>query len=130
MATADEIRIIRTLIPDKEAVFDGETMFTDEEIGDFFTAGKNSITRAVAHAVSAIGSSEAIISKIIRTQDLQTNGATLANSFYARAKDLFDQAEIEDAALNSEFFEIIDYRQGWAADRPELTELRHFGYGY
>ena len=125
-ATADQIRIIRNAIPDTEEVFgpsENETMFSDDELQDFFTLGSSSTLRAIAHASMAIGSSEALISKIIRTQDLQTNGAQLAESFYKRADRLFDQADKEDEKLNSEFFEIIDYRQGWRTDRPELTEF-------
>src|SRR5690606_37911505 len=101
-----------------------ETMFDDEDITDFFLAGGGSVLRATGLALLAIGSSEAIISKIIRTQDLQTNGAALANSFNERAKTLFEQADAEDSRANAEFFEIIDYGEGWQYDRPELTELR------
>lgn len=123
--TEAQVRIVRTLIPDKEAIFGAagdEYMFTDEDIEDFFTAGGGSVLRAAAHANQAIATSEALISKQIRTQDLQTNGAAVANSLLERARQLFQQADQEDARANAEFFEIIDYGEGWSRERPELTE--------
>lgn len=126
--TADDIRIVRTLIPDKEAVFGAagdEMMFTDEEIEDFLTAGRGSVLRAAGHANMAIATSEALISKKIQTQDLQTDGASIANALVNKAQKFYDQAKLEDAGADTGFFELIDYGQGWSLDRPELTE-----YGY
>lgn len=118
--TSEQTAIIRALIPDTEAVFDGDTMFTDTEIGYYYLAGSGNMLRAAGLACMAIGSSEAIISKIIRTQDLQTNGATLQDSFTNKAKVLFARADKEDDLADSSYFQIIDF--GWAGDRPELTE--------
>lgn len=127
--TEAQLRIIRALIPDTEEVFgenDNETMFSNQDLGDYFTAGRGSTLRAAGFAKLAIGTSEALISKVIRTQDLQTNGATLADSFVKQANALFDQADKEDMSAALDFFEIVDYRQGWYAERPELTEWQSF----
>jgi len=124
MATAEQIRIIRALIPDTEAIFgdgDDETLFTDTEIGDYFTAGGSNILRAAALACLAIGTSEAIISKVIRTQDLQTNGPAVAAAMAKKAELLFDRADAEDRATDRGYFDIVDYGEGWKPV-PELTE--------
>lgn len=118
---ATTILIIRTLIPDTETVFDGTTLFTDTEIGHYYTAGRGSVLRAAGFAVLAIATSEAIISKVIRTQDLQTNGATLAEALRKQAETFFKRADAEDAIDGGFYFEIVDFQQGWG--HPELTEF-------
>lgn len=128
--TTDDIRVTRTLIPDTEAVFgvsEDETMFSDTEIADFLTAGRGSTLRAAALANYAIASSEALISKKIGTQDLQTDGAAVADSLIKKGDALIKMAATTDAAANADFFQIIDYGEGWYLERPELTE---YGYGY
>lgn len=121
---ATNIELVRTLIPDTDAVF-GENgdqyIFEDAQIDNFITVGGN-VLRAAALACMAVGSSEAIISKIIRTQDLQTNGAQLQESFTNKAKVLFGRADAEEAKLGIDSFEIIDFREGWYPNRVELTE--------
>jgi len=114
------IAIIRTLIPDTEAVFDGTTLFTDTEIGHYYTAGRGSILRAAAFAMLAIANSEAMISKVIRTQDLQTNGAQVADAFRRNAALLFDRADKEDDLTNGFYLDIVDYQSEYV--KPELTE--------
>jgi hypothetical protein len=119
MATVDEIRIIRTLIPDTEAVFgptDNATMFTDTEIADFFTAGRDSVLRAAGLANYAIATSEALISKKIKTQDLQTDGPAVADSLIKKGDALLKQA---DTADSWDGFQIV--YPVWGAT-PELTE--------
>ncbi len=128
----DVIRRIRNQVPDNDAVFganNDEYMFSDDDITDFYSDATElfpgsstaaGILRAAAYANLAIATSEAIISKNIRTQDLQTNGATIATAVTARAQVLFDQADKVDAQSDSYFFTIVDYPLG--TERPELTE--------
>lgn len=130
---ADDIAVVRSLIPDTDAVFgDGENeyIFEDSDIQNFLAVAKGNALRAAAYACMAVGSSEAIILKVIRTQDLQTNGATLQDSFTNKAKVLFAQADREDASAGSDFFQIIDYGEGWDLERPELTEWPVLGVGW
>lgn len=129
MATTDQIRIVRALIPDTEAVFgdgDDETLFSDTEIADYVTAGSNSVLRAAALACLAIGTSEALISKRIRTQDLQTDGPAMSDAMVKKATLLFKRADEEDAKAEAGYFDIIDYGEGWRTV-PELTE---WNWGY
>jgi hypothetical protein len=125
-ATAAELRIIRTLIPDSEAIFgpnEDQTMFSDEDLQDFFTAGNGSTLRAAAFANYAIAASEALISKKIKTQDLQTDGPAVADAMRKNGDALFVRADKDEVQAATDFFQIVDF-QSWNT-RPELTE-----YGY
>ena len=117
---ADDTLKLRTLIPDDAAVFGplgNEYMFSDEQLGHFLEVAGGSILRATALATYAIASSEALISKVIKTQDLATDGAKVAQALIAKADSLMAAAAAED---QTSYFEIIDY--GWDAHGPELTE--------
>lgn len=123
-ATNEDIEIIRTLIPDTDAIYgtaENEYLWTDEQLQHFYTAGSESILRAAGLAMVAVGNSEAMILKIIRTQDLQTNGAELQNQWRQSGKLLLDRADAADNVANAEFFQIIDF-PGWGTYPPELTE--------
>lgn len=125
MATSAEITIIRTLIPDNEEIFgetSDETMFTDDEISAFFTAGGDSTLRAAGLANLAIATSEALISKKIRTQDLQTDGAAVADALIKKANQLFALAATDEKRLDGNYFDIINFGEGWGVYPPELTE--------
>lgn len=119
MATT-EINKVRYLIPDTEQVFDGQTLFTDPEIEGYLEIGGGSPLRAAAYAMIAIANSEAMISKVIRTQDLQTNGAQVADAFRRNAALLFDRADKEDDLTNGFYLDIVDYQSEYV--KPELTE--------
>lgn len=126
MADSDLVRI---LIPDTEAVFEGETLFSDTDIENFLLVSRGNIYRAAGLAMVAIGNSEAMISKVIRTQDLSTNGAAVAASFHKAAELMFKRADDDDKAADMGYFEIIDFGEGWGHDRPELTNWRG-NYGW
>jgi len=124
-ATAAELRIIRTLIPDSEAIFgptENETMFSDEDLQDFFTAGNGNTLKAAGFANYAIAASEALISKKIKTQDLSTDGAAVADALRKNGDALFARADKDAEPGTFEWFEFVD---PFTCDRPELTE-----YGY
>lgn len=120
-----KVSITRALIPDTELVFGSasdETMFSDTEIGYFILAGGGSVLRGAALANMAIATSEALISKKIKTQDLQTDGPAVADSLIKKANILFARADKEDQAELDSYFDIIDYSEGWGNYPPELTE--------
>lgn len=120
---ATDVQLVRTLIPDTEAVFgptEDQTMFADSDIENFITLGKGNLLRAAGLAMIAVGNSEALILKIIKTQDLSTNGAELQNQWRQAGKLMLDRADKEDETADAEYFQIIDY--GWGSYPPELTE--------
>ena len=119
------VELVRTLIPDTDAVFgenEDEYLFPDADIERFIEVANGSVTRAAGLAMIAIGNSEALINKVIKTQDLMTNGAALATAFQKSGELLLKRADKEDEVGALDYFEIIDYREGWAQERPELTE--------
>lgn len=116
MPTADEISTIRTLIPDDAMIYDNNTayIFTDTQIGHFYTVAGGNLLAAAGYAMIAMGNSEAIISKVIRTQDLQTNGAAMANALRESGRLLIEQSQAD------EFY--LDYIAGdGCLNAPELA---------
>ena len=109
-ATADDILDIRTLIPDTDAIYgagEDENLFTDDEITRFYSlAGDNSL-RAAGLAMIAVGNSEALIGKVIVTQDLETDASKLQDKWRQSGETLIKQA---DAGAVYDGAEIINYR--------------------
>lgn len=60
------------------------------------------VKRAAADALSAIATSEALIGKVIRTQDLTTDGAKVATELRAQATALREQAKADEEAAGAE----------------------------
>lgn len=69
---------------------------TDEQVGDFLTLNEGSVRRAAADALDAIATSETLISKVIKTQDLATNGPAVAADLRTHADRLRGLAEREE----------------------------------
>jgi hypothetical protein len=109
---AEEIAIIRTLIPDNDAIFGAganEYLFEDAQIINFYTVARGGLLRSAAYACLAIGSSEALINKKIIEQDLATDGAAVAESFLNNAKLLLARADIDDSLDAELAFTIVDF---------------------
>ena len=121
---------VRALIPDIEQVdweSDGNPsyMFSDSHLSGFLalygadpgtcgaTAGVEltaKIRHAAADAVEAIAVSEALISKVVKTEDLQTDGAKTANALLGRAGLLRRQAAKEEEQEDLETaFTVVDF---------------------
>lgn len=112
---------VRALLPDVEQVdFSGEGvpeyLFSDLHIDAFLAtargSGSGKIYRAAALGLRAIATSEGLIQKVIKTEDLQTDGAKLASALFSGAKGLEDEAarqeEEEDEWTYG--FTIVDFQ--------------------
>ena len=101
---ATNIQKMRALIPDNEQIFDGDYLFSDNDLNAYLEVANNSVLRAASYAVLAIANSEAIISKIIKTQDLSTNGAAVADALARLAADpaLRDQLSMNSKLMPSD----------------------------
>lgn len=108
---------IRALIPDVEQVDYSDSgvseyMFSDAHLRGLHTIasgeGSARIYRAAASALRALAVSEGLIQKVIRTEDLQTDGAKLASALLAGAKQLEDRAD--SAEEDSEIMMIVDFQ--------------------
>jgi hypothetical protein len=133
--SSEELAAIRVLIPDTDAIYgvnEDEYLFTDENYTSFFSVGEGSVLRAAGYAMIAIGNSEAMISKVIISQDLETDGAKAQKEWREAGRALLARADKGDA--DSEvIFDLIDFREGWMPYPPELTEAPFDGrwpYGY
>lgn len=70
----------------------GEWVFTDAEVAAFLSREGGPL-RAAAQALDTIADNEALTSKVIRTQDLSTDGGKVADSLRARAAALRKRAD-------------------------------------
>jgi hypothetical protein len=109
---------VRLLIPDTEQLdnpadptADPEYIFDDHQIQAFLSLYASSVKRAAAQAKLVLATSETLISKVIRTDDLQTDGAKLGAELRAQAKELQEQAEKEELYDSYEDFEIVDFNR-------------------
>ena len=91
---------VRLLIADVDTA---RQILTDGQITGFLALEADNVKRAAAAALDAIASSEVLVSKVIRTQDLATDGAKVATALRAHAQQLRAQADDEDGF----FFDIV-----------------------
>ena len=114
---------VRALLPDVEQVdFSGEGvpeyLFSDVHIDALLASargrvgGKGRVLRAAALGLRAIAVSEGLISKVIKTEDLQTDCAKLATALLAGAKGLEDQADKDEEDEDDWMygFQIVDFQ--------------------
>ena len=106
--------MVRLLLND---VDETREVFADEEIDAFLALEGGSIKRAAAQAIDTNASNEALASKVLRTQDLSTDGAKVAAAMREHADRLRAQADDEDGG----FFAIVPVLGGHSVG-PELTE--------
>lgn len=71
-------------------------LFDDEEIAEALVM-EGTVKQACALCLETIATNEALIQKVMKTLNLSTDGAKLADSLMKQAKELRDQAAIEGA---------------------------------
>lgn len=79
-----DVGMTRLLINDVDSA---NPVFSDAEINGFLRF-EQTVRRAAAQALDTIASNEVLVSKVIRTLDLQTDGAKVAAELRARAESL------------------------------------------
>lgn len=108
---------VRLLIND---VDENNLVFSDSEVAAFLTLEGDSVKRAAAQALDTIADNEVLVAKVLRTQDLATDGAKAAAELRKRAAALRAQADVEDAASDEgAFFDIVP--TNGPVGGPELT---------
>ena len=94
-------------------------VFGDEEILAFLELEGGSIKRAAAQAIDTNATNEALASKVLRSQDLSTDGAKVADAMRKHADRLREQADGDDAnGEDGAYFDIVPMT---GSCRPELT---------
>lgn len=115
------VGMVRLLIPDRDV---DALLFTDAEITGFIAIEGGIVKRGAALALETVASNEVMVSKVIKTQDLQTDGAKASDALLKRAAELRRQV-VEDDPDTSGGLDIIDFRdpftRPWRGDH-ELTE--------
>lgn len=109
----DEGRV-RLLLNDVSAPW----IFNDAEITAFLDMEGGSVKRAAAQAIDTNADNEALASKVLRSQDLQTDGAKLADSLRKRATELRRQADEAGEDGDNFYFDVVDLEDHCG---PELT---------
>jgi len=84
--------LVRLLLSDVASPW----VFTDDEINALLLLEGGSVKRAAAQAIDTNATNLVLASRVLRTQDLQTDGAKVADAMRAHAKALRDQADRED----------------------------------
>ena len=107
MATLEEIRRVRVLIPDTDAIYGAngdEYLFDDIAIEDFLYLGNDNLKWAAGLAKMAVGGSEALVLKVIRNYETTTDGANLMRQWTIAGQRLVEQGQEE--YNNESYFEI------------------------
>jgi|SRR6478609_7480146 len=106
-----DLGLVRALIPDIEPLDNPvdptqapEYLFSDGHLIALLGLNGGSIRLAAADACDVLGTSEGLISKVITTEDLKTDGAKLMAQFLARAVSLRKQAADTDALVEDFIF--------------------------
>lgn len=99
---------VRLLIPDTAMVtqarnpdtgapdYEPAYIFSDEQIEAFIALENGNIKRAAATAIGVVATDEALLSKVIKTEDLQTDGSKVSAALLNRARLLRAEADDED----------------------------------
>jgi len=105
---------VRLLIPDTEQLGDTPAyLFSDPQIQAFLTLYSNNVKRAAAQAKSVLATSEALINKVIKTYDFQTDGAKLGAELRAQAAELRAEADRDELDDSSDTFLIVGQDVKW-----------------
>jgi hypothetical protein len=103
---SDAQRQVRLLISDTDTA---NRIFSTLELADFLSLNGDSVRRAAAQALDTLAANEAMVSKKIRTQDLQTDGPAVAEALRKQAAELRRQADQGEGDAESTGFEIVEY---------------------
>ena len=102
---ASDIGMVRLLIPDTNETY---PILTDEQIGAFLSLEGGVVKRAAAAAIETVATNEALVSKVIKSQDLSTDGSKVSLELRLRARELRRQADQDDADTAGDF-QIVDF---------------------
>lgn len=112
-----DVGLVRVLLPDVEQYKDPQHptdpasyMFEDWQLTAFLKLNGDKVKAAAADAIDALATNEAMVSKKIRTEDLQTDGPAVANSMRLHATVLRAAQKREDEEADMlDSFNIVDY---------------------
>lgn len=114
---------VRLLITDIHIDADAnpDQIFADAQITAFLAIEGSSVHRAAAMALETIAVDQALVLKVIRTLDVQTDGAKVADSLLKRAAALRAQADAADEAADDDDFAIAEFADDVFGYRDRLS---------
>lgn len=112
--TGTDAGLVRLLLNDVSTPW----IFSDAEITAFLSLEGGNVKRAAAQAIDTNADNEALASKVLRTQDLQTDGAKVADTLRKRAASLRAQADADEESGDGFYFDVVDLEP---VTGPELT---------
>ena len=111
----DPAQQVRLLIADV-STDPAKRLLDDDQVTGYLAMNDGHVRRAAADALDAIATSETLVSKKIRTQDLSTDGPAVATALRAQATQLRQLANDED---DVDLFDVVDTLP--TSGRPEHT---------
>lgn len=101
---------VRLLIPDTEQLGDTPAyIFSDAQVQAFVSLYSSNVKRAAAQAKLVLATSEALISKVIKTADYSTDGAKLGAELRAQAAALQAEADKDEAEDSYEEIALVSF---------------------
>jgi hypothetical protein len=97
---------VRLLITDTDPA---NRVFSTKQIAQFLRLNSDNTRRAAAQALDVIAANEALVSKVIRTQDLSTDGAKVADTLRKQATELRRQADAGEDDTDEGGFEVVEF---------------------
>jgi hypothetical protein len=95
-----DIGRVRLLVSDVDP---DNLILSDEQVQAYLDMEGGRLKRAAASALDAIASSEALVSKVITTQDRSVDGSKVADALRKQAATLREQADDDDADMDHHF---------------------------
>ena len=103
---------------------DGEYIFSDDFLGGYLIVNSGNVRYAAADALDVLATNEAYISKKIRTESIQTDGASVANAIRLHATSLRARARQEVEEIDAAgSIEIVDFQDPFS--RWDCFEYRN-----
>lgn len=94
-------------------------VFTDAEVQAFLDLEGASVKRAAAQAIDTNASNLVLAMRVLRSQDLSTDGAKVADAMRHHAAALRGQADLADETGDGFYFDVVDLDLDYP---PELVE--------
>lgn len=119
--TEAQIRAVRLQIPDSEPVFGDASdkyMFEDADIAIFLDQGAGNAMYAAGLAMIAVGNSEALIGKVMRNYETETDASKLQKEWRTSGIELIKIAKALVDDDDAGFF-IVAYPEWDAGRHPE-----------
>lgn len=100
-----ELELVRLNITDLDQ---DKQLFTDAQIKGWLQYHGGSVPRASAKALRVMAASEVLVSKVISTQDLRTDGRAVSKELRELAAEYDEEAEREDL-LEEDYMALINF---------------------